>query len=245
MIEIIHQEMTSTAHTQKAYDGIYSGSGIQMRDSFYMWILKLLKPEPGSRLLDISCGQGRLSSLAHRAGFKGLGMDFSPQALYLANLEAQGYFAVADGQRLPLADHSIDYISHIGSLEHYLNPSVGAKEIGRVLKPHGRAVILLPNTYGLFGNIRFVLKNGDVFDDGQPIQRYATRKHWANILSQGGLRIDRTISYTEVDYPYFWRDVFWLLAHPQKIVRGLIARLLPVNLANQFVYICSSAREKE
>jgi SAM-dependent methyltransferase len=244
MIEIYHPEMTSTVNTQKAYDGIYAGSGIQMRDSFYAWILKHLNAKPGALVLDISCGQGRLISLAHQQGLNGIGSDFSPQAVYLANQEVPGCFAVGDGECLPFADHSIDYICHIGSLEHYVNPLQGAKEIGRVISANGKAVILLPNAYGLLGIIPFVMKSGDVFDDGQPLQRYATRKRWADILSQGGLNVDRTIAYTEVDFPRYWKDLWWLLARPQKIIRGILAHLVPVNLSNMLVYICSSSSAK-
>jgi SAM-dependent methyltransferase len=242
MIEIYHPQMTDSHRTLEAYDQIYAGPGIQLRDSFYLWIIKLLNPKPGGRLLDISCGQGKLTSLAHQSGLHGMGMDFSPQALQLANIEAHGFFAVADGERLPLADGSIDYITHIGSLEHYLNPTDGAKEIGRVLSPTGRAVILLPNAFGLFGNIKYMQRYGDVFDDGQPIQRYATRKCWESILSNGGLVVDRTVAYCEIDFPRRGKDALWLLARPQKVIRWLISQFIPVNLSNHFVFICSSAK---
>ncbi len=134
--------------------------------------------------MDIATGEGRLPVLALKFGLKAFGTDFAISGLRKGIKEnsAPGWFT-ADGEQLPVSDHSIDYVTHIGSLEHYLDPIRGAQEIARVLKPGGKACILLPNAFGLFGNIQYVAKTGDVFDDGQPLQRYATRREWERLLS--------------------------------------------------------------
>ena len=240
MIEIFHENMHSTSATQLAYDRIYHENGINHRDSFYLWILSLLNPQPGQVLLDISCGQGRLVNLARKQGQVALGTDFAYEGLHIGKLAANSaIFFDADGECLPLAAKSVDYITHIGSLEHYLNPARGAKEIGRILKPNGKAVILLPNAFGLLGNVKYVITHGEVFDDGQPIQRYATRATWEHLLIQGGLRINKLVPYGEIDFPRCWPDLLWLIGRPQKIIRGVLAKLTPVNLANHLVFICS------
>lgn len=64
MIEIRHSNMISTEDTRLAYNQVYRDEGILMRDLLYLWLLDLLKPEPGRYLLDISCGQGRLVKFA-------------------------------------------------------------------------------------------------------------------------------------------------------------------------------------
>lgn len=242
MIEIFHKQMDSTSATKSAYDRLYTERGILQRDSFYLWLLKILNPHIEGLLLDISTGEGRLVTLAHKNGQRTIGIDFSFQALEIAIKDTRSAcFAVGDGENLPLHDSSVDYITHIGSLEHYFHTEQGACEIGRVLKPGGKAVILLPNAFGLFGNIKHVWLHGEVFDDGQPIQRYATRDMWKSILEFGGLKVDKIIPYSEIDFPRTVADLKWIILRPQKILRGLISLFVPLNLANHLVFVCSKS----
>ena len=238
MIEIRHEKMGNTASTQEAYNRLYLEEGILLRDSFYLWLISLLEPQPGYMLLDISCGQGRLVTLSRRKGLTSIGMDFAHEAVKRALAETQrASWAVADGERLPLQDASLDYVTHIGSLEHYQDPDSGIQEIARILKPTGTACILLPNTYSLFGNIMHVWKTGHVFDDNQPLQRYNTPKGWNELLITNGLRTVKTFKY-EREWPRTWTDLRWYLTHPTKLARLLVSWLVPHNLANCIVYIC-------
>ncbi len=242
MLEIRHTDIHDPHATMEAYNDIYSQEGILLRDSFYLWLVSLLQPEAGKLLVDISCGQGRLTVLAQNQGLRAIGVDFAYAGVSIGRAESpHSGWAVGDGERLPFEPQSVDYITHIGSLEHYMDPYAGAREIGRILKPDGRACILLPNAYGLFGNIRRVWGTGDIYDDGQPLQRYATRMNWQRMLEQGGLRIEKVIGYGEIDFPRTRQDLIYLLKKPQKILRYLISRLIPLNLTNHLVYICGRA----
>ncbi len=77
MIEIRHEQITDTISTQDAYNRIYRDQGLMQRDSFYLWLIELLKPQPGKYLADISCGEGRLTALARERGLHALGVDFA------------------------------------------------------------------------------------------------------------------------------------------------------------------------
>ncbi|MBE0410915.1 MAG: methyltransferase domain-containing protein [Anaerolineales bacterium] len=243
MLEIRHDKMDNFAATQEAYNVIYKNEGIQQRDSFYLWILHLLNLKPGSLLLDISCGQGKLIKLAQTKGMHAIGVDFALEGVLVGKADSPAsQWLVGDGECLPFDNGCIDYITHIGSLEHYLNPQLGANEIFRTLKPGGKAAILLPNAFGLLGNIKYVMRTGEIFDDGQPIQRYATRAAWERILTGAGLRVVRTIDYGEVEFPRTYRDALWFFCHPRKVLRYLLSILVPFNLTNHFVYICTRDR---
>lgn len=240
MFEIRHDHITEEYSTRDAYNDIYSGEGILHHDSLYLWLIHLLHPQQGKLLLDIACGEGRLATLAQQKGLKALGTDFAIEGLYKGRREspASGWFT-ADGECLPLRDSVVDYVTHVGSLEHYLNPLQGAKEIARVLKPDGRACILLPNAFGLFGNVLYAMRHGDIFDDGQPLQRYGTRKAWERILQGAGLEINEVRGYGEVARPLTPEDRKWLLSRPRKIIRYMVSLMIPVNLSNHFIFICS------
>ena len=240
MLEIRHDRMVETSATQKAYNQMFNQGGLGQRDSYYLWLLEKLKPQPGKLLLDISCGNGRLVTLAQERGLQAIGVDFAWDGLRKgAATTPRAGWAVANGEQLPLAKESVDYITHIGSLEHYLSPEAGAMEIGRVLKQDGRACILLPNAFGLFGNIPYVWRKGDIFDDGQPLQRYATRQAWVRLLEGGGLHVTQVFGYGEVEWPRIRQDAIWLLRHPVKWVRFVASFFVPLNLSNQLVFLCS------
>jgi SAM-dependent methyltransferase len=238
MIEIRHDHMTDTSHTKDAYNSIYQLHGILLSDSFYLWLINLLKPDSNKILLDISCGQGRLVTLAQHRGLIAIGMDFSESAIRIGSANCpDASWTVCDGEKLPMPDASVDYITHIGSLEHYIDPAAGMAEIARVLKPSGVACILLPNSFGLFGNIKHVWKTGEVFDDGQPLQRYNTLSGWKNMLVKKGL-VPFSIKKYEREWPLTWRDLRWYLIRPLKVARLFSSWFIPLNLSNCFVYLC-------
>lgn len=240
MIEIRHDKMDQTDNLIEAYDEIYTSKGILHRDSFYLWLINLLNPVPGRNLLDISCGQGRLVSLAHQMGLNAIGIDFSMDGLKAGYLDLPlAVWSIGDGEGLPVQDESFEYITHIGSLEHYLHPELGAKEICRVLKPDGKACILVPNAYGLLGNIIHVWKTGDLFDDGQPLQRYGTNGFWESMLTDNGLSVIKTLGWGEIEFPRNKQDTLQFIKHPQKIIRYALTQIIPLNLSNHLIYICT------
>ena len=238
MIEIRHQNMSTSENIKDAYNDIYQGKGIVRRSSYFLWLLELLKVTEGQLLVDISCGQGQLVDFAQKMGLRAIGFDFSYEGIKKAkNLNSMAGWFVSDGEKSGLANHCADRITHIGSLEHYQNIENGIKEIARLLKYNGIACILVPNTYSLFGNILYAAKHGNAFDDGQPLQRYNTNLGWKNILETNGLHVIKTIKY-EIAPPRTQKDFLWLLIHPKKIIRLIISTILPVNLANSFIYLC-------
>ena len=241
MIEIWHPQIRSSDESQQAYDAIYAGDGICLPTSFYLWLLSLVKPAPGSRLLDVSCGEGRLVALARQHRVLAFGADFSSAAVRRAQVRA-GFpgFVVADGTRLPFPDASFDHVTCIGSLEHYVDPSAGIREIRRVMRPQAKACILVPNTFSLLGNVNYARKYGDAFDDGQPIQRYNTRAGWQRLIEAEGLQVN-TVRKWELTWPLTVADWGWYLSRPRKLMHLLVGLVIPLNLANSHVYICAKA----
>jgi len=241
VLEIRKEEQPTLEWSKGAYDAIYGGVGIRQLDSFYRWILGLLRPKPGRRLLDVACGEGSLPRLAALAGLEVHGVDISEVAIRVAAREAHAALVVADGECLPYADASFDYVTSIGSLEHYLHPLQGVREMARVLAPGGLALVLLPNTFSLLGNVWTAFRTGWPVDDGQPIQRYATRRQWQALLEEGGFIVERTVKY-ERERPTSLADLCWYLKHPKPLIRLLLTPFIPLNLASCFVYLCRRAQ---
>jgi len=115
-------------------------------------IVELARLKSGESVLDVGCGTGTLAIAAEkRVGPSGAvrGVDASPEMIARANKKARRSGIEVDFQTgiveaLPFPDGSFDVV--LSSLMfHHLPPDVRgqcAKEIRRVLKPGGRALIV-------------------------------------------------------------------------------------------------------
>lgn len=239
MIEIRHTTQSGYDWVSDAYDAFDYGTVIQS-DSLYHWFFKLLKIERGRRLVDVACGRSQLARLASGLGLTALGVDFAYVPLSRLARSGRGQYVMANAELLPFPDNYFDYVTSIGSLEHYADIGHGISELARILKPTGRAVIFVPNTFSLLDNIYCALKSGRPLDDGQPLQRYASRGQWIDLITQHGFRIVSLHKYSQ-ERPIFWRDAIWYLHHPKRLVRLLVAPFIPTNLCSCFTFVVTKA----
>ncbi|MQA76487.1 MAG: bifunctional demethylmenaquinone methyltransferase/2-methoxy-6-polyprenyl-1,4-benzoquinol methylase UbiE [Solirubrobacterales bacterium] len=107
--------------------------------------------EPGARALDVCCGTGDLAfALAERVGPEGrvIGSDFSERMLDLARRKAaergpeQVRFEWGDALALPYDDAGFDAVTVGFGVRNLADLERGVGELGRVLRPGGRLVIL-------------------------------------------------------------------------------------------------------
>lgn len=234
----IRLNATHPGWTQEEYNRIYGSEGIRQLESFYLWVLDQIRPRRGARLLDVACGEGSLSRIgAQRYGLQAHGSDLSIAAARIAAAESRGPFAVSSGEQLPYADASFDYVTCIGSLEHFLDMRAGLREMARVVRPDGTVALLVPNTYGLLNNIVKAWRTGMSTIDIQPLQRYLARAEWELLFRECGLSVYQVFKYDR-EPPYSLADLAYYLRRPRDMFRMVMAPFIPVNLAIHIGYLC-------
>ena len=224
----------------RVYNELFKKQG-QLRDSdaYYHWVLDRLAPATGTSLLDVACGEGMLVWAARKRGVNGIGIDLSSLGTMLAHMRiGASLVSIANGEFLPFADQSFDYVTNTGSLEHFLNPLAGVKEMIRVLKPNGQALLVLPNSYYLVDIIWQVWRTGYSPSHKQPLERFASFREWWDFLENGGLRIIKAYKYNFC-FPRSKADWLWYRQHPKKILNLCLAPFIPFNFSNHFLYLCS------
>lgn len=131
---------------------------VKKNDLSHPYVREVLEGcKKGDRTLEFGCGKGAMSALLaiHKEAKPTL-VDFSPRALayarrlfHLAGI--RGRFIESDFTKLPLKDESVDFICGKGVLEHVPGYITGArkglKELHRVLRPGGRIVFTVPNSW--------------------------------------------------------------------------------------------------
>lgn len=103
-----------------------------------------------ARLLDVGCGTGGSAFVLSRYGHA-VGMDRDPQFLDLSKDRPYAERVVGEAEKLPFPDASFDVVAALDVLEHLDDDIAGAREVVRVLKPGGTAVVFVPALSILWG----------------------------------------------------------------------------------------------
>lgn len=97
----------------------------------------------GERILDVGCGTGAVMKFLSEKGYLVDGVDFSEEALkycYDKGLRVQ----LGTAEEMSFDSKTFDVVLALDILEHLPDDSLGIKEMGRVLKNGGLAIITVP-----------------------------------------------------------------------------------------------------
>ena len=154
-------------------------------------VVELRAPRAGARVLDLGCGDGRLTEALVAAGCVVVGVDASPEQVAAAR--ARGLDArLMDGQALTFADE-FDAVFSNAALHWMKDPGRVLRGVSRALRPGGR----FAGEFGAQGNVAAVSKavadalarRGLRFADLDPWY-YPTAAEYGQALESAGFRVD-------------------------------------------------------
>ena len=141
------------------------------------------------RVLDLGCGTGELAPIFLQSGYSYTGIDIAPERIaYARKTYPQGRFHVMDAGALRYPDGYFDQILVTGVLHHLSDDEVRriVAEMGRVLRPGGRALVM--EDIALRGSMNLLGALVHLADEGA----YIRRPHEYTPLYQPHLSLEAT-----------------------------------------------------
>src|SRR3989344_1354262 len=103
------------------------------------------------KLLDFGCGSGLFVDELGKDGFDAYGLDNSEEAIKFGQSKGIKNIGVIGSQKISFPDNTFDAVLSLDVLEHLENESWALREIERVLKSGGIAIITVPAYHFLWG----------------------------------------------------------------------------------------------
>lgn len=112
------------------------------------------------KILDLGCGDGRISGELVRKGHEVWGVDIFPNGVEDAKKKGINAIEADIEAKLPFQDSIFDLVLVLDTLEHLYDEEGTLKEIFRVLKEDGKMIISYPNQFDLRNRLNMLLGGG-------------------------------------------------------------------------------------
>lgn len=200
-----HSEMTEQEvqdWVSQFYAQRYSGSGFLYHSKIVTEMLDgaRMSDRRSDKILDVGCGIGFISQLY--PNFDITGVDISDEMLKRNPFKWQK----ARVEELPFPDNHFDYVVCRSLLHHLEEPSLGLKEMFRVLKPGGKWICWDPNYSFLINLFREWFQNTNRFSH---LHKSFTVNELRNMLEETGFAVDEVKYIGFLAYPLLgFPDIF-------------------------------------
>ncbi|MGE5541237.1 MAG: methyltransferase domain-containing protein [Bacillota bacterium] len=116
-------------------------------------LVRLVPTLPQAHILDLGSGKGAFLIEAAQHGATAKGVEYS--AAYIEHTQEAAQAAGVDvdvrlgaAEAIPYPDASFDFVNIAEVIEHVEDPMKMLDEVHRVLKPHGKGYLSVPNRFG-------------------------------------------------------------------------------------------------
>jgi SAM-dependent methyltransferase len=175
----------------------------------------------------------RILAWAAAQGARAYGIDISEPIVRQARTafdeipggQGQVRGALADVRDLPFRDRTFDAIYSMGTIEHFDETERAVKEMARVLKPGGRAIVGVPNRHDPFFRPLFVTVLQALGLYGYGYEKSYSRRALRRMLEEAGFEV---IAETAILFIPGWLRMLDLACHswfrPLAGVTGALVR---------------------
>lgn len=185
-----------SAHDRNAES--YNSAFAAVTDRAIEPLLDAARVGPGSRLLDVASGPGRLAAKAAARGARVTAVDLAPAMVMLARKQYPDVdFREGSVERLPFADGLFDAITCGFGVGHFAEPEKALSEMARVLTPYGIVALSWWDAFaknritGIFHEIISSkgLSADGALPPGPPVDRFSDRERLAEFLRSAGFEL--------------------------------------------------------
>ncbi len=132
----------------------------------------------GKTVLEVGCGIGLDLLRFAKGGAKVFGVDLARQSIELAKKNfalngAWGEFRIMNGEGLEFEDNSFDIVYAHGVLQYTASAEMMAKELHRVLKPGGEAIMMVYNRISWLNALSKIMKVDLEHEDAPVLKKYS------------------------------------------------------------------------
>ena len=145
-------------------------------------------PDSTLSILDVGCGTGANLEMLAEFG-EAEGVDVSAEALSFCRQRGLTNVKQGAAESLPYPNDSFDLVTGLDVVEHLDDDLAGLKEMRRVLRRDGRALLFVPAFMFLWG----------VQDDISNHRRRYTLKELKRVVSEAGLELERA-TYVNISF---------------------------------------------
>lgn len=225
----------------------------QWQEEKVQLILEILRQDPVSGLIgDVGCFTGAATSLYCNAGFdRAVGFDLSRNALKKAEERGvEGRLWAAGEEACPAVDEEFHTIVAADVIEHIVDTDGFLREIHRVLRSDGRAIISTPNLAFWLSRLRLLMGKppwsypGTSFTVKRDAQidlshiRVSTVSEWTALFEASGFSVDGIYGWSILSAIHspsfgvrFRRAVDRRLTRFPELAFGLVFRLRKCSVA--------------
>jgi len=194
------------------------------------WITAVAGPLRGKQLIDCGCGAGEYVRALTNLGADAWGIEYSAEkiaeAQRLGGLR-EGRVAVGDIEAIEFPDAHFDVALVNEVLEHVPHDDAGIREVHRILKPGGIALIFSPNRLYPFETHGVSLRSGAKVPHYAPFIPYAPVRlglfeYWARNYWPWELReLVRDAGFSIERCAYVWQTFENISGNQPRVIRAL------------------------
>lgn len=156
-------------------------------------LIRLMRPEPGCRVLEVGCGGGALLARLEREGYEATGVDVLEEAVEAAAKMVKSCEVVqADAGALPFEDGSFERLVSHHLVEHLEDLPAALAEWKRVLAPGAIMALCTPNR---------LYQNPRIFEDPGHLHIYDEEELSAAAVEAGFEPLE-----SMTVFPGLWKD---------------------------------------